>query len=363
MNPLSWFRPREHTAAARSYATLAGVAYSTTFLIAPFTEDLELGTTLILVVALFLVVAGSSALLFRCGPEHRWIWLLAAIGPVPSLVAFDLVTEDASVSGMVFFVFPALYGASQLRPAGAIAMSVMAWVGVIVVVTVLLPPEDAIVTAWFMGATIGTTASLLAVARSRQEHLVRELEKVAAVDALTGLSTRRVLDEAAASVLSGAGTDRGTALLLLDIDHFKAINDEHGHPGGDAVLVQMAGLLRGHSRRSDVVCRLGGDEIAILMPGCDESSATYRANEILTAIELHTFRSDHGHPMPVSVSAGCAHLPTHATDFRELYAAADAALYRSKQGGRGRLESAVLGAVPRSDPAARRAERRRTDES
>jgi len=166
------------------------------------------------------------------------------------------------------------------------------------------------------------------------------LEQQAAIDPLTGLVTRRVLDESAQSALSRAGGGPGTALILIDVDNFKRINDMFGHPGGDTVLVQLAEVLTGRSRSTDVVSRLGGDEIALLLPGCTAAALRSRAHEILESIRARTFIVADGEPISISVSGGLAHAPTDAVDLRSLYAAADRALYRAKHLGRDQISAA-----------------------
>ena len=143
----------------------------------------------------------------------------------------------------------------------------------------------------YVGATCVTMAAVLVRARSRQEALVVELQHVAAVDPLTGLVTRRVLDQAAASALAGAARNEGTALVLIDVDHFKRINDIYGHPVGDATLVHLARVLTSAIRPDGLICRMGGDEIAVLLPGCSHQAAVRRARELLDALKGRPFDS------------------------------------------------------------------------
>ncbi|MBS4752831.1 GGDEF domain-containing protein [Nocardioides sp. zg-ZUI104] len=334
MDVLHWLQPRDHVVAARTVTTLSGVAVTTALFTAPLQATTPSGTNALLAAALLALVVGVSAMSLVIGPEHRLGWALAPVLSVPALVLIDLLTDDATLTAQLFFLFPALYGASQLRPPGAAFLAVLAIAGEVVVVATQLPAREALVDAWYVAAAIGTTTMLLAIASERNARLVARLEEMAAVDPLTGLATRRVLDEAAGSALSGAGNESGTALILLDVDHFKSINDRHGHPAGDAVLVQLAALLRKHGRANDVACRLGGDEVALLMPACGLDDVEQRAAELMAAVREEPFHTGSGDPIAVSISIGCAHLPTHASDLHALYSAADSALYRAKELGR-----------------------------
>jgi diguanylate cyclase (GGDEF)-like protein len=337
MDLLSWMQPRNPRAAARSIATLAGVGGTTTVLTAPLDEHGLHSTDFAVAVVLVSFVGAIALVAHRFDARHHTAWAAAPVAGLGALVALDLATRDAGVSAQVFFVFPALYGASQLRPQGAVVMAALSVIGEAVVVFSLLPAREALIDAWYVTAAIGTTTALLAVASERHARLVARLEQMAAIDPLTGLATRRVLDEAAGSALSGASSDAGTALILLDVDHFKSINDRYGHPAGDQVLVQLARHLLARSRASDVVCRLGGDEIAVLMPGCAYATAVARAESVLAAITEHPFLLDDGTTVPVSLSIGCAHMPTDAAGLHHLYTAADGALYDAKRAGRGRV--------------------------
>jgi diguanylate cyclase (GGDEF)-like protein len=111
---------------------------------------------------------------------------------------------------------------------------------------------------------------------------------------------------------------------------------------GDDALVHLAGLIRDHVRAGDaVLSRLGGDELAVLLPGCPAEVAAQRAEELLTAVRATPMTLPDGALLALSVSVGVAHAPQHASGTRALYAAADAALYRAKSGGRDRVELAA----------------------
>jgi diguanylate cyclase (GGDEF)-like protein len=250
------------------------------------------------------------------------------------IVTLDFLTADGSVSAQVFFFFPVLYGAAELRRRGAIAVTAAALIGELAVVVRWLPIRDAAVSVGYVGAVLVTTMVLLLISAERQEELVDRLSRQAAVDPLTGLVTRRVLDQAAKSALTGAANHDGTALMLLDVDGFKKINDEFGHPAGDEVLVQLGRVLVGLCRPNDVVSRLGGDEIALLLVGCSGTAMEVRAEQVLETIRTFPFMVNDGQQIKLTASAGLAHAPTHADDLRRLYSVADEALYRAKRAGR-----------------------------
>jgi diguanylate cyclase (GGDEF)-like protein len=343
MNVLLWMQPRDPRSAGRVVSTLSAVAVGVTAMSAPFQPtQLQLGRgALIVTVLIVALVILLSFIARRFGETNTLAWALCPLFAVAAITAVDLLTNDASVSAQIFFLFPALYGASQLRPAGAAVMTVASLIGELIVVGGQVPIRQAVVDTGYVTAALVTTSVLLAAATERQARLVARLEEMAAIDPLTGLVTRRVFDEAASSALSGAGSDAGTALILIDVDYFKAINDRYGHPAGDEVLIQLADLLVIHTRDGDVVCRLGGDEIAVLLPGCSHETAIRRARDILDAVRVHPFALDGEDNVEVSISMGLAHAPSHATDLRGLYQAADVALYQAKQAGRNQLVAAL----------------------
>ncbi len=162
----------------------------------------------------------------------------------------------------------------------------------------------------------------------------QELRHAAFHDALTDLPNRRHLVEQCESALRGARqSDENLALLLIDLDHFKPINDQHGHDAGDMLLQHIGRRLRDHVRGSDTVARLGGDEFAVLIGGADAQHYARDVAERLLA-ELARPVDYAGHALTVSISIGAAFYPQHAEQFAGLYKAADQALYQAKAAGR-----------------------------
>jgi len=153
-------------------------------------------------------------------------------------------------------------------------------------------------------------------------------------DALTGLPNRALLHERMAAALGDeADAPRPLALLLLDLDHFKEVNDTFGHEQGDALLCQVAARLRGAVRGDDTVARLGGDEFAVLLPGCDAPGAARVAADIRAALAA-PLRVE-GQALQTGASVGIALGPAHGTDGPTLLRRADVAMYTAKRARRG----------------------------
>lgn len=174
----------------------------------------------------------------------------------------------------------------------------------------------------------------LAAANERLSQRERELQHAAFHDALTELPNRRFLVERTNSALAHAERHgECVALMLIDLDHFKPINDRFGHDAGDLMLQVIGQRLREHVRSGDSVARLGGDEFAVLISGDDaEPHAREIAARLLAELAQPVpYRSE---SLTVTISIGVALFPQHARQFSSLYKAADEALYRSKAGGR-----------------------------
>ena len=269
--------------------------------------------------------------------------MLTPFAGIGVVVFLDLVTRDGSAGAQVVFCLPVLFAASQLRFLGAGLAALGAVAGDALVVLRVEPGSKGDLDIVDVSLVVFLMTGLLVLAGRRQDSLVTKLESQASQDPLTGLVTRRVLDEAVRRALSTPATHSGTALILVDVDHFKSINDNYGHPVGDDALVHISKLLARHARSDTVISRLGGDEIAVLLPGCTELVARGRAHEFLDTVHKSPLVLLDGTPLSISISVGVAHAPSGDWQLRELYAAADASLYEAKRGGRGRVGQATLG--------------------
>ena len=192
----------------------------------------------------------------------------------------------------------------------------------------------------------------LQAAQASLRTLNVELERLARTDPLTGLANRRRLLEEldrewARSVRSG----QPLSLLLLDLDHFKRVNDEHGHLVGDTVLESVGGILAALVRPQDLPARFGGEELAVLFTNTDLASATIASERLLEGIRSHQHADDAGVLFHVTTSGGLARRETWDQTPRDLLARADRALYEAKGAGRDRVVAATGRGAPREPDA------------
>lgn len=166
-----------------------------------------------------------------------------------------------------------------------------------------------------------------------------EIYRSIILDGLTQISNRRYFNEFLERELSRARRHaRGLALVLLDVDHFKSVNDRFGHLAGDFVLQELATLVRPRVRRDELFARIGGEEFALVLPESSLDDALQLAEQLRAMVERHRFPCDAEH-IPVTISLGAAALTPAATRIEDLVRAADEALYRAKAGGRNTVRS------------------------
>ncbi len=192
---------------------------------------------------------------------------------------------------------------------------------------------DRLMTVRRLGRALADSMSLALSNISLREKLRTQSLR----DPLTGLYNRRYMEDALERFVSlGSRTGGSTAVIMLDLDNFKKLNDEHGHAKGDAVLRDVAAQIVGGLRPTDVVCRYGGEEIVAILPDCSLEDALEKAESLRQRIEsLGT-----SHACAISASLGVATVPETATSATDILPIADAALYAAKKAGKNQVTAA-----------------------
>lgn len=246
------------------------------------------------------------------------IWLMACL-----LAALWPLRRRGIGVGLAFVGIAAL-----LLSVMMLVRAVWAWQGHIQPIYALGTPFNMFV--YLVGAMsfVAIQTGLLLV---HQLLLIADLRSEAERDPLTGLLNRHALASRLPITL------QGWALVAVDIDHFKQINDTHGHAAGDRVLAFLGQVLLRHLREGDMAVRMGGEEFAVLLQGMHKADAYAVAERLRTDLQR---LAPHRTGVSVTASLGLA-LATSGTDFAELWRQADAALYAAKSGGRNRVECAA----------------------
>jgi diguanylate cyclase (GGDEF)-like protein len=225
---------------------------------------------------------------------------------------------------MAFVLLRAAYLLAVGRPAHFSPADAGGWLNVVTPMLMALLP------------VIGTTAFLLLCS----ERIRRQWERAASTDYLTGLANRRTLADAGALRFAAAvRRDEGFGLALIDIDHFKAINDNHGHDIGDVALKHLAAVLVGACRDAELPARQGGEEFVVLFQNIDPEQAHKAGERLRRAVAAAPFVAG-DLSLAMTVSVGVAVRCAEDGDFDALLRRADAALYRAKAAGRDRVEVA-----------------------
>ena len=288
------------------------------------------------------------------GRRHPGALTAAALAVVQLEVAWMVVRVDHLELYLMGFCM-ALYCSGTLLAdrtrwtGGLIALSWAALAGAALTAPTPVSPSDLIAAVFILGTAalisllahhrrwqlaVGQLAARMRLEQeqARTQTLLERLERLSNEDALTGLANRRRWDEGlAAACARAAHGGPPFAVMLVDVDHFKQINDAFGHPAGDATLRALADLLRAHVRTGDLAARIGGDELAVLLPGADLDRAVRLAEQLRAAAQLLQPSRPAAGPTGVSLSMGVASTAHSGTGAEALLAAADAQLYLAKQ--------------------------------
>lgn len=285
-------------------------------------------------IPLFLALAGFAFADRRLRQSPRpQLWAAAGWAMAPLIIAVcAALTGAASSPALMWLALPVSTLGARFEPRGVrhgVAYTIVLLLIVTVGLdhdTVLERPEELI----FPFALIISMAILGGAAlQSEREH-----RRVAVIDPLTGLLNRSAfaqrLGELQHQIDQGAESSLG--FLVADVDHFKRINDQHGHPVGDAVLRDVAYAMRSELRAFDLIYRLGGEEFAILLPGADLE----KTREIAERLRVAVAQSSTG-GVSVTMSFGAGAVSGNDVRLAQLYTQADAALYEAKRAGRNRV--------------------------
>ncbi|MBJ6136196.1 GGDEF domain-containing protein [Marinobacter litoralis] len=230
----------------------------------------------------------------------------------------------------VFWLYPCLVTTFFLAPSRVAA--VLNLVSVLAIVSVEATFTSQVQMWTFLASTTIVSACSYVFAMRNKEQRDR-LEQLATIDPLTGVKNRRSMDqELDLAAANAERTGLPYALVILDIDHFKAINDEYGHGVGDTVLCDLVGLIAENTRRTDQLFRYGGEEFVVLFPGVDGKNL----KTVVANLQQGLRKSLKGPGGPVTSSFGVAML-RHGESVASWLARADHALYRAKESGRDRV--------------------------
>jgi c-di-GMP phosphodiesterase len=190
------------------------------------------------------------------------------------------------------------------------------------------------------GTTLQALSHLVSVSVSELETLQNELKSLSITDSLTTLYNRRYFDEISEKIFHLASRNDGNlSSIMVDIDKFKMINDTYGHSFGDIVLREISAILKNSLRKSDFICRYGGEEFVILLPETNKQNAIFIAEEIRQKIESYMFNLDDGKTLHCTVSLGISEYANERDhSISQIIKRADIALYNAKSNGRNRVE-------------------------
>jgi diguanylate cyclase len=233
---------------------------------------------------------------------------------------------------LVYWVYPTMIAAYfVLRPSVALAINSFS----LLVLVLILQTKVDLLNLFTVVVTISLVNLFSTIFSHRTGLQNRELHTATELDFLTGVGNRRALDRTLAAYAAERRPQPASSLLLLDLDHFKRINDTYGHAAGDQVLVRLCELMRRHTRSSDLIFRYGGEEFAIVASGAGLEAGGHLAGGLRAAVAAAPLLEHH----PITISIGVADMDKASTP-ADWLKRADEMLYAAKQDGRDRVRVA-----------------------
>jgi diguanylate cyclase (GGDEF)-like protein len=284
---------------------------------------------------------------------HFPLAAVLTVGTLLVAIFVVVITSPPNAQYLFFLVIGGLIASILLSTRTTVIVFIVTFIGSMLL-SAFVPGYSAANTiyAQFFIVAIG---GLVVMAANLRQHYLEQIEwqtqqlvqsearlrELAILDPLTGLYNRRYLEETLSLEILRAGR-KGypIGIIMVDVDHFKRINDTHGHAAGDAVLILVGSFLRNQIRSSDVACRYGGEEFILILPEASREITQMRAESICKNVKQIPMQYD-GEPLEaVTLSLGVAGFPTHGPTIDAVLKAADAALYRAKRDGRDRTVAA-----------------------
>ncbi|PID54004.1 MAG: hypothetical protein CSA58_05870 [Micrococcales bacterium] len=308
---LTWWLGYVHTGTPFPYGVARGLAGS-------------LGLTAVLVVTAVLLHRSTQALEFTTRTPGMLIFVCA-------ILTMNLSGGPVGTGGsMLAYLLPVLFSAYYLKAVNTAIVTAASMVAFCVVMGLRLPAGQAVSNSIYAVAALACVAGLMVMVRDQHDANMARLQDMAARDPLTGLANRRGIDAALRHSLAVA-SETGTAVLVIDLDGFKSINDTYGHRIGDGVLQHVASVTAATLGRSATVGRTGGDEIVAVLD-VPATAVQELCRQVELAVRMSRFPVP-GQELSVQVSVGGAH-SCERTDPVQLQGIADARMYAAKQNRR-----------------------------
>lgn len=280
--------------------------------------------------------ATAVALVWAIRPDAWFTPLVTTLTPAFSVLAglgACWATENAAMGQLVLFLIPVLFAAQQLSPRPAVATALLAIAALTWLTFRFNPGMVAVNDTALVGTAITMLTFLILRTRAHRRTMLTQLSELSERDPLTGALTRERID-ALLEERSRATGALETSLMLIDVNAFKTINDDFGHPVGDAVLIDVVRRLQGLIGPDDAVGRFGGDEFVVVLTDTSATDARERGTRLQAALsgmfDLCGPTVQH-HQVRYSLSVGLSHRGRHNAFAESMYAGADQQLYQAKR--------------------------------